>query len=128
MLSHLSTVSDPGEEAWVLQFNNMRSVPSTYFTVVVVDTRTDRIIATGSIVVERKFTHGFGAIGRLEDVVVDRVQQRGHIGLCLVKVLGGISDEMGCFKITGNCLDRNMGMYTSCTHFILAFIESPSIL
>lgn len=111
MLSHLSTVSDPGEDAWIAQFNYLRSVPLTYFTVVVVHTRTDRIVATGTIYIERKFLHGLGAVGHFEDVAVDKSQRGGQLGLCLVKALIGISEGMGCFKTTGNCLDRNI-----CTH------------
>ena len=111
VLSHLSTVSDPGEDAWIAQFNCLRSVPLTYFTVVVVDTRTDRIVATGTIYIERKFLRGLGAVGHFEDVVVDKSQRGGQLGLCLVKALIGISEGMGCFKTTGNCLDHNI-----CTH------------
>ena len=119
MLSHLSTVSDPSEDAWGSLFNYLRSIPSTYFTVVIVDTRTDRIVATGTIYIERKFLCGLGAVGHFEDVVVDRSQQGTQLGSCLVKVLVGISEGMGCFKTTGNCLDRNIRTHTCCPRYSL---------
>lgn len=108
VLSHLSTVEDPGEDAWLARFNDLRSVPLTYFTLVVVNMRTDRIVATGSIYIERKFIRGLGAVAHVEDVVVDKSQQSKQLGLCIAKALGAMSELMGCFETTGNCQDRNM--------------------
>ena len=118
MLSHLSTVSDPGEDAWVAHFQLLRSVPRTYYTIVIIDTKTDRIVATGTIYIERKFLRGLGAVGHFEDVVVDRSQRGGQLGLCIANVLVGISEGMGCFKTTGNCLDHNMGECMHATYVV----------
>lgn len=112
MLSHLSTVADPGEDAWIARFYELRSVPLTYYTIVIVDMRTDRIVATGTIYIERKFIRGLGAVGHFEDVAVGRLQQGRQLGLCIAKALVEISEGMGCYKTTGDCLDRNIRTYT----------------
>ncbi|EPS95770.1 hypothetical protein FOMPIDRAFT_128261 [Fomitopsis schrenkii] len=108
VLSHLSTVADPGEDAWIARFYELRSVPLTYYTIVIVDMRTDRIVATGTIYIERKFIRGLGAVGHFEDVAVGRLQQGRQLGLCIAKALVEISEGMGCYKTTGDCLDRNI--------------------
>lgn len=111
MLSHLSTVDDPGEDAWIARFNELRSAPLTYFTLVIVNMTTDRIVATGSIYVERKFIRGLGAAAHFEDVVVDKSLQSRQLGVTIAKALMAMSERMGCFKIGGNCLDHNIRTY-----------------
>ncbi|KAI0726792.1 hypothetical protein C8Q72DRAFT_876696 [Fomitopsis betulina] len=108
VLSHLSTVDDPGEDAWIARFNELRSAPLTYFTLVIVNMTTDRIVATGSIYVERKFIRGLGAAAHFEDVVVDKSLQSRQLGVTIAKALMAMSERMGCFKIGGNCLDHNI--------------------
>ncbi|KZT70581.1 hypothetical protein DAEQUDRAFT_756222 [Daedalea quercina L-15889] len=114
VLSALSTVNDPGEDAWVTQFNTLRAVPCTYYTIVIIDKASDRIVATGTIFIERKFTRGLRSVAHIEDVAVDTSRQDKKLGLRIVQVLASITENSGCCMITGNCIDSNIPFYEKC--------------
>lgn len=53
-LRDLAFVGNIAEEAWTQRFEYMASCPATYFVVVIVAGDTNRIVGTGTLVVERK--------------------------------------------------------------------------
>ncbi len=108
MLSVLTVVTDPGEEAWRGQFEAIRAAPRTYYSIVIVDKASDRIVAVGSIFVERKFLRGLGCVGHIEDIAVDKSQQGKKLGLRIIQALTGISENSGCYKTILNCSDSNI--------------------
>ena len=108
ILSVLTVVSDPGEAAWVEQFNAMRSTPRTYYQLVIVDKHTDRIVAVGCVFIERKFLRGLGSVGHIEDIAVVKNQQGKKLGLRIIQALTHISENSGCYKTILNCSDANI--------------------
>ena len=83
------------------------------------------------MVMERKFIHSCGSVGRLEDVVVSdqyryvpeiihsfllkcslipRGKQLGKLVVCLASEL---AVKLGCYKVTLNCADKMIKFYTS---------------
>ena len=108
MLSVLTVVTDPGEEAWVAQFNAIKSAPHTYYGIVIVDKATDRIVAVGTVFIERKFLRGLGSVGHIEDIAVDERQQGKKLGLRIIQALTRISENSGCYKTILNCSDKNI--------------------
>jgi hypothetical protein len=44
------------------------------------DPSSGRILGTAALIVERKFIHGCGKVGHIEDVVVDEKARGGRIG------------------------------------------------
>ncbi|KAI0764957.1 acyl-CoA N-acyltransferase [Fomes fomentarius] len=114
VLSVLTVVTDPGEEAWRAQFEAIRAAPRTYYSVVIVDKASDRIVAVGSIFVERKFLRGLGCVGHIEDIAVDKSQQGKKLGLRIIQALTGISENSGCYKTILNCSDSNIPFYEKC--------------
>lgn len=111
ILSVLTVVSDPGEEAWVAQFNAVRAAPRTYYFLVIVDKATDRIVAVGTVFIERKFLRGLGSVGHIEDIAVDKGQQGKKLGLRVIQALTTISENSGCYKTILNCSDSNIREY-----------------
>ncbi|CCM02717.1 uncharacterized protein FIBRA_04824 [Fibroporia radiculosa] len=111
VLSVLAPVTDPGEAAWVAQFNTNRAIATTYYFVVIVHKPSDRIVATATLFIERKFIHGLGSVAHGEDVAVDKSQQGKSFGSHLNKALIGISEYNGCYKAILNCTDSNMPFY-----------------
>jgi glucosamine-phosphate N-acetyltransferase len=101
-------VTDPGEEAWVAQFNAMCTIPHTYYTLVIVDKPTDHIVAVGSIFVEPKFLRGLGSVGHIEDIAVDKKQQGKKLGLRIINALTYISKNNGNYKAILNCSESNI--------------------
>ncbi|EMD36433.1 hypothetical protein CERSUDRAFT_115443 [Gelatoporia subvermispora B] len=113
VLSVLTVVTDPGEAAWVAQFNAMRAAPRTYYSIVIVD-HSDKIVAVGTVFVERKFLRGLGTVGHIEDIAVDKSQQGKKLGLRIIQALSGISENSGCYKTILNCSDSNIPFYQKC--------------
>jgi len=114
VLEVLTVVTDPGEDAWVAQFNAMRATPRTYYTLVIVDKSTDRIVAVGSVFVERKFLRGLGSVGHIEDIAVDKKQQGKKLGLRIINALTHISETNGNYKTILNCSESNIPFYEKC--------------
>ena len=108
VLSVLTVVTDPGEDAWVAQFNHWKSAPHTYYGIVIVDKASDRIVAVGTVFIERKFLRGLGSVGHIEDIAVDERQQGKKLGLRVIQALTRISENSGCYKTILNCSDKNI--------------------
>ncbi|TBU28443.1 hypothetical protein BD311DRAFT_321611 [Dichomitus squalens] len=108
ILSVLTVVTDPGEAAWRAQFDALRAAPRTYYPIVIVDRASDRIVAVGTVFVERKFLRGLGAVGHIEDIAVDKGQQGKKLGLRVIQALTAISENSGCYKTILNCSDSNI--------------------
>lgn len=108
VLSALTIVTDPGLEAWQAQFETLRAARNTYYSIVVVDTRTDVIAAVGTLFVEHKFLRGLGSVGHIEDIAVDPAVQGRKLGLRVIQTLTGISENSGCYKTILNCNDKNI--------------------
>lgn len=123
ILSVLTVVSDPGEEAWVAQFNAVRAAPRTYYFLVIVDKATDRIVAVGTVFIERKFLRGLGSVGHIEDIAVDKGQQGKKLGLRVIQALTTISENSGCYKTILNCSDSNIREYPFLVSLRCAFSD-----
>lgn len=87
----------------------MRSLKGTYYITVVVDKQSDKILATGSLVLELKFLRGAGTIGHIEDIAVRKDAQGKKLGLHIIKSLAHISEKVGCYKSILDCSEDNKG-------------------
>lgn len=114
VLEVLTIVTDPGEAAWVAQFNAMRAAPHIYHVLVTVDKTTDRIVAVGTVFMERKFLRGLGTVGHIEDIAVDKKQQGKKLGLRIINALTYISENSGAYKTILNCSEDNIPFYKKC--------------
>merc|ERR1711862_771155 len=107
LLGQLTSVGDISREQWQQRWEEMKNCNSTYYVIVIEDTTVagGLIIGAASMVMERKFIHSCGSVGRLEDVVVSDVY-RG-------KQLGKLAVKLGCYKVTLNCNDKMIKFYSS---------------
>merc|ERR1719187_2275778 len=79
LLGQLTTVGNVSKEDWTDRFNSMKTgnCEGTYYVVVIEDVGDGRIVGAATLVLEKKFIHQCGQVGRLEDVVVsDRYRGR----------------------------------------------------
>lgn len=129
ILRVLTHAPDTGEEAWLAQFKTIQSCPKTYYSIVVVDKESDRIVGVGCVFVERKFLRGLGSVGHIEDIAVDKNQQGKKIGLRIIQALTSISENSGCYKTILNCSDHNIRTPSS-VHVSQrnTYVSIPSIL
>lgn len=122
VLKVLSVVTDPGFQAYQAHFESMLPpVPlaspkqqQTYYVISIVHRGTDKVVATGSLFIERKFLRGLGAVGHIEDIAVSKDMQGKKLGLRVIQTLVHISETVGCYKTILNCSDENIREWALC--------------
>lgn len=98
VLRVLTSVGEVSAEAWNSRYDYMASRSGDYFILVVLDAES-RVVGTGALVVERKFIHGLGCVGHIEDIAVARDQQGKKLGLRIIQALDELAKEVGCYKV-----------------------------
>ena len=68
----------------------------------------EKLVAIGSIIMERKFTRGGGIIGHIEDIAVSKSMQGRKLGLKIINSLESIGRGQGCYKIILDCSKDNI--------------------
>jgi len=118
VLSILTSAEDPGEAAWIMHFESLRSSPRMYYTLVTVDKTTDKIAGVGTVFMERKFQRGLSSVGHIEDIVVEEKQQGKKLGLRIIQALVSISENSGAYKTILNCVDNKIRKSFFCFLFV----------
>ena len=72
LLGQLTSVGEVAEEQWQQRFKRMLSMQGTYLVTVIEDTNSRQVVGSATLVVEDKFIHDCGRVGRVEDVVVSK--------------------------------------------------------
>ncbi|EDO40254.1 predicted protein [Nematostella vectensis] len=111
LLSQLTKIGNVTEEKFLKRFNAMRDHHGTYYIIVVENTKADKILASGSLIVEQKFIHEIALRGRIEDIVVDDSCRGRRIGQLIVETLLLLSEKLGCYKTSLECRDPLLGFY-----------------
>lgn len=94
----LTTVGEITEEAWNQRYDWITSRNDEYYMLVVCD-GADRVVGTGSLIVERKFIHSLGMVGHIEDIAVEKNQQGKKLGLRIIQALDFVAAHVGCYKV-----------------------------
>ena len=72
------------------------------------------VVASGTLVLERKFTRSCGTCGHIEDVVVDASVRGKDIGRVLIEGLTLAAERANCYKAILDCSEANAGFYEKC--------------
>ena len=86
---------NPFSEIWVIEYEN-------------------DIIATGTILYEKKFIHNNSMLGHIEDICVKQQYRKFGIGKMIVQHLMKLAKEIGCYKVTLDCSEANTHFYELC--------------
>ncbi|XP_025418201.1 probable glucosamine 6-phosphate N-acetyltransferase [Sipha flava] len=113
LLSQLTVTGDVDRKTYADTFAAMKANAGTYYIIVVEDTHRDRIVASGSLVLEKKFIHSCGQRGRIEDIVVDSDCRGKRFGKIVVQHLIALACILKCYKISLECKDSNVNWYSS---------------
>ena len=100
-----------------LRLANETSPTSHYMVVVIEDTtlaEADRIVATATLLLERKFLRGGAIAGHIEDVSVKTSHQGRGLGRVLIDTLTSLARKKSCYKVILDCEDRNVAFYEKC--------------
>eukprot|EP01122_Echinamoeba_exundans_P002752 TRINITY_DN12733_c0_g1_i1.p1 TRINITY_DN12733_c0_g1~~TRINITY_DN12733_c0_g1_i1.p1 ORF type:complete len:173 (-),score=26.73 TRINITY_DN12733_c0_g1_i1:22-540(-) len=114
LLSQLTQVGPVSQEMYQSRFDEIKKFEGTYWIVVIEDTTSHSIVATGTLILEKKFTHVCGSVGHIEDIVVSSSCRGQQLGKLLIDQLKAMGDELGVYKIILDCNDKNIDFYEKC--------------
>ena len=75
---------------------------------------TKEIVASGTLLIEKKLIRNYGKVGHIEDIVVHEKMRGYGLGKKMIDHLSEESKKMGCYKIILDCSDENIGFYEKC--------------
>lgn len=113
LLATLTVTPDIGQEHWTRRFQECTQLRGTYFPLVLVDQQTDALVATGNLLVERKFIRSAGLAGHIEDIAIAAQWQGKGLGKLLILALSALSDQLGCYKTILDCDPKNEGQFAA---------------
>jgi glucosamine-phosphate N-acetyltransferase len=70
-----------------------------------------KVVGTATLLIERKFIHGGGRVGHIEDVSVHGDHQRQGVGTALVEHAIQTARQAGCYKVILDCFDDLVPFY-----------------
>ncbi|WWC91343.1 uncharacterized protein L201_006286 [Kwoniella dendrophila CBS 6074] len=114
VLSVLTVAPQLSAKAYKDKFDELKACAGTYFIIVIVNVSTDKIVGSGSLIVERKFLRSAGLVGHIEDIAVSKAVQGKKLGLRIINALEEIGAARGCYKIILDCSDKNIPFYEKC--------------
>eukprot|EP01080_Neovahlkampfia_damariscottae_P001148 gene1148-10662_t len=114
ILNQLSTVGDISEEQFHQRFEEMQNTQGTYYTMVIEDLKEKTIVATATLVVEKKFLRQCSSCGHIEDVVVNSEVRGQNLGKRIILGLKKLAEEKNCYKVILDCSDSNVAFYEKC--------------
>ena len=74
----------------------------------------NKIIATATVIIERKLIHNTLHVGRIEDVVVHHDTRGKSIGKQLINYCIQFAKTKNCYKCILDCSEDNVGFYKKC--------------
>jgi glucosamine-phosphate N-acetyltransferase len=110
LLAQLTSAGNVTREQWQARFAELRHGPEFVFVV----EEKGRLLASGTLVLERKFARGCGLCGHIEDIVVDKQCRGRGMGLVIVTALTKVAERMGCYKVILDCSEENQPFYEKC--------------
>ncbi|WVO15309.1 hypothetical protein L204_102965 [Cryptococcus depauperatus] len=95
-------------------FSQFQNCSGTYYVLVMVDKTTDHLVASGTLIIERKYINGGGASGHLEDIVISEAMQGQKLGTRLIVGLRDMAVMLGCYKVVLDCKEAKSAFYEKC--------------
>ena len=74
----------------------------------------NKIIATGTILIEDKLIHGMSKVCHIEDIVICNTNRGMGLGKGLISFLINIAKDEDCYKVILNCKKEYVGFYEKC--------------
>ncbi|PIN25688.1 Glucosamine-phosphate N-acetyltransferase [Handroanthus impetiginosus] len=114
LLQQLTVCGSISDEAFEERFQDLAKYGDDHVICVIEDNNSGKIIATGSVFIEKKFIRNCGKVGHIEDVVVDSSVRGKQLGKKIVGFLSDHAKAMGCYKFILDCSLENKPFYERC--------------
>lgn len=114
LLRQLSVCDSVSDKEFEDRFRELNSVGDDHVICVIEDELSGKIVATGSVFIEKKFLRNCGKVGHIEDVVVDSSARGRNLGKNLINFLTDHARSTGCYKVILDCSVDNKVFYEKC--------------
>nr|ASU54202.1 histone acetyltransferase [Hevea brasiliensis] len=114
LLQQLTMCDSVSDKEFEERFQEISSYGNDHLICVIEDDRSGKIIATGSVFIEKKFIRNCGKVGHIEDVVVDSTARGQQLGKKIIGFLTDHAHSMGCYKVILDCSVENKAFYEKC--------------
>jgi glucosamine-phosphate N-acetyltransferase len=95
--THLKHVGVISRDKWDRRCEYLRSRSDTYIVLVITNSE-NWVVCSGTLVIERKFTHDLCLVGHVEDLLVGDGQSGKNLGGRILEALDQVAKDMGCYK------------------------------
>jgi len=113
LMNQLSTIDK--ENITLEDFNNfINSLDLNHEIYVLDDIKNNKIVGSGTIIIENKIIHNFGKVAHIEDIVVDKDERGRGYGKIIIDHLVNIGHIRNCYKTILNCRGYNEDFYIKC--------------
>lgn len=92
--------------AWNDRCEYMRTRNDVY-TILVITDNDDQVVATGTLIIERKFSASLSMVGHIEDLAVGEGQSGKNLGLRLLDQLDRLASNAGCVRTVLGTQEQN---------------------
>jgi glucosamine-phosphate N-acetyltransferase len=107
-LNLISQLTDQDINCTYKQFiNHLKNIKSQIYVIEI----EDKIIASITLLFEKKFIHNLSKVCHIEDVIVDKDYHKKGIGTKLINFSINKAKEEECYKIILNCKDKLYNFY-----------------
>ena len=96
-----------------IQFKNFINNLSNKHIIIVIEYN-NKIVGTGTLIIENKLIHNMGLVGHIEDVVIHNNHRKLGYGKKIINELINICIQSNCYKIILNCNENNINFYENC--------------
>lgn len=87
----------------------VESLSNNHIIIVIEDN--NKIIGTGTLLIENKVIHNMGLVAHIEDIVIHNNYRKQGLGKKLIDELVNISIKANCYKIILDCNEKNSNFY-----------------
>jgi len=92
------------------QFRNFVDNLSNNHIIIVIEDN-NKIIGTGTLLIENKVIHNMGLVGHIEDIVIHNNYRKQGLGKKIIDELINISIQSNCYKSILDCNEKNVNFY-----------------
>ena len=112
VLGNLTKVSEVAQTDFVRTVRTIQSSPNLHLIIVAVEKKSNKIVGSGCVFVEKKIIRNLGKIGHIEDIVVDSSMRGKNLGRIIVECLTRVAfEEEKVYKVILDCSEKNVGFY-----------------
>jgi glucosamine-phosphate N-acetyltransferase len=104
--THLKHVGVISRDKWDRRCEYLRSRSDTYIVLVITNSE-NWVVCSGTLVIERKFTHDLCLVGHVEDLLVGDGQNGKNLGGRILEALDQVAKDMGCYKTMVGTTESN---------------------